>query len=139
MTALGSPEAFPVTGSAPLRRLGSILTAALVFRFYRRWHLRWGTTDTEANARFEGDDLIVDPRFTPTRAVTINASPEQVWPWIVQIGIGRAGFYSYDWLDNLGRPSTNKVLQSGNTLRSVTSPPLCHRSPNHQPTPRHFG
>jgi hypothetical protein len=48
--------------------------------------------------------------IAPTRALTINAPPEQVWPWIVQIGIGRAGFYSYDWLDNLGRPSANEIL-----------------------------
>jgi hypothetical protein len=95
----------------PFRRFESVVMAALVFWFYRRWHLRWGATGTEAATQFEGDHLIVNPWFAPTRAVTINAAPEQVWPWIVQIGIGRAGFYSYDWLDNLGRASASTLLE----------------------------
>ncbi len=82
----------------------------VAFRFYRRWHLRWGATDAEAHGRYDGDELIVHPRFAPTRAVTINAPPDHVWPWIVQIGLGRAGFYSYDILDNLGRPSATEIL-----------------------------
>lgn len=85
--------------------------AVVAFRSYRRWHLRWGATDAEVNARFEGDELIGCPRFAPTRAVTIDATPDQVWPWIVQIGVGRAGFYSYDLLDNLGRRSATQIMQ----------------------------
>ena len=49
-----------------------------------------------------GDQLVMEPQFAPTRAITIDAPPEDVWPWLVQIGYGRAGFYAYDVLDNLG-------------------------------------
>ena len=48
-----------------------------------------------------GDDLIPNGRTTATNAITIAAPPEDVWPWIVQIGRGRAGFYTYTWIENL--------------------------------------
>jgi hypothetical protein len=57
-----------------------------------------------------GDELVSAPWFNATRAITINAPPADVWPWIVQIGFGRAGWYSYDALDNAGRPSADQVL-----------------------------
>lgn len=77
---------------------------------YRRWHLRWGATPTEARAAMPGDDLVPVSHFTATRAVTINARPSEVWPWLAQVGYGRAGFYSYDLLDNLGRPSAATIM-----------------------------
>ena len=45
-----------------------------------------------------------------TRAVTVKARPEDIWPWLVQIGCKRAGWYSYDWVDNLGKPSTERII-----------------------------
>jgi len=84
--------------------------AAWGFVRYRRYHLRWGATDAEVQGLLPGDDLIASPSFTVTRAITIDATPAQVWPWIVQIGNGRAGFYSYDLLDNLGRRSAERIL-----------------------------
>jgi hypothetical protein len=57
-----------------------------------------------------GDDLLERAHFVATRAISISASPEQVWPWLVQVGFGRAGFYSYDLVDNLGRPSARIIL-----------------------------
>jgi hypothetical protein len=57
-----------------------------------------------------GDDLLPRAPFRATRAVTIEAPPEAVWPWLAQIGFGRAGFYSYDLLDNLGRPSAEEIV-----------------------------
>jgi hypothetical protein len=57
-----------------------------------------------------GDGLVPDPSFNATRALTIDAPPAQVWPWIVQIGTGRAGFYSYDLFDNGARPSADRIL-----------------------------
>lgn len=50
------------------------------------------------------------PTFNATRAVTVNARPEEIWPWLVQIGFGRAGWYSYDWVDNLGKPSAERII-----------------------------
>lgn len=88
----------------------AVLAAALGFRSYRRWHLTWGATDTEVAAPMPGDDLVGPVPFTATRAITIDTPPEAVWPWIVQIEIGRAGFYSYDRLDNSGRSSATEIL-----------------------------
>jgi hypothetical protein len=77
---------------------GSI--AALVL-FGRSRLLRWGATDEEIAAGQPGDDLISDANVTATRAITIRRSPDVVWPWIAQLGQGRGGFYSYDFLENL--------------------------------------
>jgi hypothetical protein len=57
-----------------------------------------------------GDELVTEPSFNATRAITIDAPPEAVWPWLVQIGYGRAGFYSYDLFDNAARPSADRIL-----------------------------
>ena len=67
----------------------------------RRWQLRWGTADKESEEQLPGDDLIENADITATRAITIRASADQVWPWIAQLGQGRGGFYSYDFLENL--------------------------------------
>jgi hypothetical protein len=67
----------------------------------RRWQLRWGATNEECDAILAGDDLIANPDLTATRAITVHAAADQVWPWIVQLGQGRGGFYSYDALENL--------------------------------------
>jgi hypothetical protein len=60
-----------------------------------------GTTLEERSARLPGDDIVPDPRCTSTRAITIDAPAEDVWPWIAQMGQGRAGMYSYELLENL--------------------------------------
>jgi hypothetical protein len=83
---------------------------ALLLRSYRHWHSRWGATDEEVMLPMPGDELIKRPTFNVTRAITIHTRPEEIWPWIVQIGYGRAGFYSYDLLDNLGNPSANRII-----------------------------
>jgi len=67
----------------------------------RPWFLRWGATPEEAAESLPGDSLVSAANSSATRAITIKAPPEQVWPWIAQIGQGRAGFYSYAWLENL--------------------------------------
>src|ERR1700693_4460803 len=77
---------------------GSIAAWALIGRTRL---LRWGATDEEIAAAHPGDDLIGDANVTATRAITIRRSPDVVWPWIAQLGQGRGGFYSYDFLENL--------------------------------------
>jgi hypothetical protein len=77
---------------------------------YRPWHMRWGATDEEVAAAMPGDELLPVAEFYPTRAITIAARPEKIWPWIVQIGFNRAGFYAYDLLDNLAKPSAERVI-----------------------------
>ena len=79
-------------------------------RFIRPWQLRWGATDEEVVRAMPGDDMVKSPTFNATRAVTIKARPEEIWPWLVQIGCKRAGWYSYDWIDNLGIPSANRIV-----------------------------
>jgi hypothetical protein len=66
----------------------------------RPWYLRWGATNDEVARALPGDDLAAGSPVGSTRAITIEAAPEDVWPWLVQIGYGRGGFYSYDWLEN---------------------------------------
>jgi hypothetical protein len=79
---------------------GAAGAAAYAF-VVRPWHLHWGATEDEAKRALPGDDFIADPQIASTHAVTINAPAAQVWPWLVQIGRGRGGFYSYTWIENL--------------------------------------
>ena len=65
------------------------------------WHTRWGATDAELRQALPGDELVPQPKTNATRAITIEAPPAEVWAWLVQIGQGRGGFYSYDRLENL--------------------------------------
>ena len=67
----------------------------------RRAQLRWGATDEEVAAFMPGDERVSVADLIATRAIGIDAPVEAVWPWVVQIGQGRGGFYSYDWLENL--------------------------------------
>jgi len=64
----------------------------------------------EKQRAMPGDFLVPAPMGVVTHAVTINASPERVWPWLAQMGAGRAGWYSHDWIDNGGHPSANAIL-----------------------------
>jgi hypothetical protein len=57
-----------------------------------------------------GDDVVERPTFNATRAVTVAARPADIWPWLVQMGLHRAGWYSYDWIDNLGRSSAERII-----------------------------
>jgi menaquinone-dependent protoporphyrinogen IX oxidase len=66
----------------------------------RPWHLHWGATDEETERRLPGDDLVPTASSETTRAVTVDAPCEEVWPWLVQLGQGRGGFYSYSLLEN---------------------------------------
>jgi hypothetical protein len=63
--------------------------------------LRWGATDQELDESLPGDELVANVDLSATRAISISASADQVWPWIAQLGQGRGGFYSYDFLENL--------------------------------------
>ena len=95
------------------RSLADVLLASPLFLsapLYRRRHLRWGATDAEVAAPMPGDALLPDPSFKATRAITIDAPPPAVWRWLVQIGRGRAGWYSYDFFDNASHPSATQLL-----------------------------
>lgn len=91
------------SGRGPLAMAGLIgLAGAAYMTMIRRWILTWGATSDEAGRPLPGDSLMPAADQQTTRAVTVEAPAEAIWPWLVQIGSGgRAGMYSYDWLENL--------------------------------------
>lgn len=91
--------------------LGSVAVLATAYlRWVRPWQLTWGATADEVATALPGDEVVGRPSFNATRAVSIAAPPECIYPWLVQMGVGRAGWYSYDVLDNLARPSATTIL-----------------------------
>lgn len=122
-----------------LKRLGLVLLylliavaiAAVLYIFILRpWHMHWGATSAEVHETLPGDSLVPTPIFSTTRSITIKAPADVVWQWVVQIGYKRAGFYNYDFINNLfgqadyvdGHKSANRIvpelqnLQIGETL-----------------------
>jgi len=88
---------------------GAGLLAAYT-RLVRPWALHWGATKEEAARPLPGDELVAKADYVATRAITIDAPPRDVWPWLVQIGSGRAGWYTYDRMDNAGVPSATEII-----------------------------
>jgi hypothetical protein len=89
----------------------AILTLlSLYFAWLREWQMTWGATGVEVNRYMAGDELLDDPELNATRAVEIKAPPEQVWPWLVQMGHKKAGLYSFGRFDNGGMPSAERVI-----------------------------
>jgi hypothetical protein len=84
---------------------GAAASAAAIDRLYRKhvrdWVLTWGATAEEAARPLPGDDLLDPADLVATRAIQIDAPPSAIWPWLVQMGPGRAGAYTYDWIENL--------------------------------------
>jgi hypothetical protein len=85
--------------------VGVAASAAVIDRLYRRFLrdgvLTWGATADEAARPLPGDDLLDGADIVATRAIGIEAPPSAIWPWLVQMGPGRAGAYTYDWIENL--------------------------------------
>src|SRR5208337_411058 len=87
---------------AGLTLLAVFVAAGLIYHLgLRGWCLHWGTTPAEARATLPGDELFPVYSGEATHAITIQAPPQQVWPWLMQIGQDRSGFYSYTFLENL--------------------------------------
>ena len=85
-----------------------VLLAALMIAELLPWMDRWGATEEELPASFAGDELVPSPRLFYTRAVSVDAAPEEIYPWIVQLGADKAGMYSYTWIEALLQcPQTN--------------------------------
>jgi hypothetical protein len=90
--------------------LGGAMALGVYIRWVRPRVFSWGATNDETTRPMAGDEQCPRPQLNATRAVTIAAEPDDIWPWLVQWGWNRAGFYSYDLLDNLGRPSARQIL-----------------------------
>jgi hypothetical protein len=80
---------------------GAAVAAVAGWKVFEPWQRSWGATDAELAMELPGDELTAGPVEQSTRGVTIDATPHDVWPWLVQLGADRGGFYSYDWLENL--------------------------------------
>jgi hypothetical protein len=120
----------PTTGHT-IDGIRDLLTGLPLFAtapLYRRWHLRWGATGDEVCAPMPGDEIVPRAQFTATRAITIDVPPERVWPWIVQLGYRRAGFYTYDIVDNAGQRSAERVLEEYQHIAVGDLIPMFHEA-----------
>jgi len=127
MTRFGSSWIEALQGS--LEICGAIVTP-----FLRPRRRRWGATDEELERSYPGDELVPDPKWTANHAISIDATPEHIWPWIAQIGQGRGGFYAYQKLENLAGSeieNTSRILKEHQHIRAgdpiklhVEAPPM---------------
>ena len=102
---------------ACLLRLAAVGAAPAVYAVWVRPQLlAWGATHEEASGAYPGDELISDPAHCSTMATTLPAPPERVWPWLVQMGYDRAGWYSWDKLDHGGKPSADRIVPQWQNL-----------------------
>jgi hypothetical protein len=113
-----------------------IALSALTFAYWslvRPWHLRWGATDQEAREALPGDELTSPhPKLNATHAITISAPAADIWPWLVQMGQNRGGFYSYTWLENLvgcHMRNANHIVQEWQRLEVGDSVRLHPKTP----------
>jgi proline iminopeptidase len=95
----------------------SIAFTILLSPLLRPWYRRWGARDDEANCTLPGDDFVPRPKSELTMAITVRAPTQAIWPWLVQIGCQRGGWYSYDLLDNGGVPSAERILPEYQDLK----------------------
>ncbi|HET9450654.1 MAG TPA: hypothetical protein VFO83_07225 [Aggregicoccus sp.] len=109
---------------------GLVALAGAYGRWLRPWFHRWGASDDEVARAFPGDSLIPAPTYQTTLAVTVEAAPRDLWPWLVQLGNGRGGLYSYDALDRLfgvlDANSSDRILPEFQHLATEDTIPVGH-------------
>ena len=106
--------------TAPLAVVAALIAPAAYLLLGRNWCLTWGATEDEVRRTLPGDDLLPSPDIASTRATSIDAPPDAIWPWLVQMGPGRGGLYTYDWIENLfglNMHSANVILPQFQNLR----------------------
>ncbi len=104
-----------ITGGAAT--LAAVITYV---RVLRPMHLKWGATEGEIRRHLPGDDILPAPKIEATHAITIHAAAADIWPWLVQMGQGRGGMYSYEWIENLmglKMRSANRILPEFQDLK----------------------
>jgi hypothetical protein len=110
-----------------------VVVAVPLFVFVvRPWYVTWGASKAEVARTLPGDELVPQPRLPSTRAIIIKAPAGKVWPWLVQLGYGRAGWYNHDWINcglfgaryYEGRHSSNRILPQFQTLKVGDTIPL---------------
>ncbi|MEM7339018.1 MAG: hypothetical protein AAF467_10250 [Actinomycetota bacterium] len=96
------------------------------------WLDRWGATDTEVASAMPGDHLVAAPGSVATRSITLGCGPDEVFDWLAQMGTGRAGWYSYDLIDNFGRRSARHIepsWQVGEAGEPIPAGPMAFDTP----------
>jgi len=96
----------------------------------RNWLRGWGATDEEQERSLPGDDLIQKAVYESTHAISVEATPTVVWPWLIQMGQGRGGFYSYDWVENLGGLDIRSATRIIPELQSLGEGAIVRLAPN---------
>ena len=110
----------------------TVCAAAAYPVVWRRRCLTWGATADEVRRGMPGDELLPAPDLLTTRAVTIKADPGAIWPWLVQMGSGRGGAYTYDWIENLfslNMHSANEIVPELQDLKEGDVLPLGSKGP----------
>lgn len=99
------------TAMTVVYRVGSLATAASLAYLLigRKPCLTWGATDADVDRSMPGDDLLENPDVVSTRAIHIFATPSHVWPWLMQMGSGKGGVYTYDWIENMAGLNMHSV------------------------------
>ena len=98
----------------------AIATTVLASPLLRPWYSKWGATESEVEKRLPGDEQVPHPNLENTRAITIQAPMSAVWPWLVQMGQGRGGLYSYELLENLvgcGMHNADRIIPEQQQLQ----------------------
>jgi hypothetical protein len=111
---------------------GATLGPAAYLIFFRRRCLNWGARADEVTAKLPGDELLPDAGLVTTRAITIHAPAGAIWPWLAQMGSGRGGAYSYDWIENLlglNMHSAWEILPEYQDIKAGEELPLGGRGP----------
>jgi len=97
--------------------VGSIAFTILMSPLLRPWYRRWGASEEEVSRTFPGDELVPKPKSELTLAISVHAPAKAIWPWFVQLGCQRGGWYSYDLLDNGGAPSAEHIIPEYQDLK----------------------
>ncbi|MFN8377675.1 MAG: hypothetical protein U0452_03295 [Anaerolineae bacterium] len=106
-------------GLLPSLEGASLIAFHILAPYMRGWRFRWGATPEDRQLVFPCDEVIAEPRWSYTHAITIQAPQECVWPWLVQMGDGRAGLYSYESLENLAGCKMNNRSEIVPELQSL--------------------
>ena len=117
--------------AAMMARAAAVCAVPVLYALWVRPRLlTWGATAEEVATIYPGDELVPDADGSVfTMATTLPAPPDKVWPWLVQMGFGRAGWYSWDRLDNAGNPSADRIVPEWRP--AVVARPSRHCSPGH--------
>ena len=100
---------------------------AAYFAVLRDWHMHWGATEQEVTGEVVGDDLLPNANIVATRAIQIDAPPSAIWPWLVQMGPGRGGAYTYDWIERrlgIDIRNTDRIIPELQNLKAGDDIPM---------------